>query len=161
MTDMPTVPELSTSTVVTGATSNVGDDPNSTAAAPPGAPWRTAWAGIRATTGALLGLAPHVMHHVGLLAGAALLTGVLGNTVLYVVGLVLSIPLLRRLHRRFSTWKAPLIGGAVFTALFALSALVIGPALNPAETPVTPSTASAAPASVPADGSDEHTGHHD
>ena len=30
------------------------------------------WAGTRATVGALMGLAPHVMHHIGLLAGAAL-----------------------------------------------------------------------------------------
>ena len=37
--------------------------------------WGALWAGTRATLGALMGLAPHVMHHIGFLAGAALLTG--------------------------------------------------------------------------------------
>lgn len=96
--------------------------------------WRTAWASIRAAIGALLGLVPHVMHHIGILAGAALLSGVVGNTVLYALGLLLSIPLLNRLRKRFGTWKAPAIGTAVFTGMFLLSALVIGPAINRAAT---------------------------
>ena len=87
--------------------------------------WGALWAGTRATVGALMGLAPHVMHHIGFLAGAAFLTGFLGNSLLYVVGLLLSIPLLRRLRRRFGTRKAPAIGVAVFTALFALSAFEV------------------------------------
>ena len=36
--------------------------------------WGALWAGTRATVGALMGLAPHVMHHIGFLAGAAFLT---------------------------------------------------------------------------------------
>lgn len=119
--------------------------------------WGALWAGTRATLGALMGLAPHVMHHIGFLAGAALLTGFLGNTLLYVVGLALSIPLLRRLRRRFSTWKAPAIGIAVFTGLFALSAFVIGPLFNP----VTSSEQDTpAPASASTSDSEEHEGHH-
>ena len=94
-------------------------------------PVRTIWAGLRAAVGALLGLVPHVMHHIGLLAGAAILTGAFGNAVLYVVGLALSIPMLNRIHKRYRTWKAPVVAVAVFTGLFALSAFVIGPALNP------------------------------
>ena len=111
--------------------------------------WGALWAGTRATVGALMGLAPHVMHHIGFLAGAAFLTGFLGNSLLYVVGLLLSIPLLRRLRRRFGTRKAPAIGVAVFTALFALSAFVIGPLFNPAtpNQPDTPSPAASASAS--------------
>ena len=120
--------------------------------------WGALWAGTRATLGALMGLAPHVMHHIGFLAGAALLTGFLGNTLLYVVGLALSIPLLRRLHRRFSTWKAPAIGIAVFTALFALSAFVIGPLFNPA-TPSDQDTPTPA-ASASTTGTEDHEGHH-
>lgn len=103
-------------------------------------PWRTTWASVRAAIGALLGLVPHVMHHIGILAGAALLSGVLGNSLLYAVGLLLSLPLLNRLRKRFGTWKAPAIGVAVFTAMFLLSALVVGPAINRSSTPPAPQT---------------------
>lgn len=118
--------------------------------------WAATWAGTRATFGALMGLAPHVMHHVGFLAGAALLTGVLGNAVLYAAGLLLSIPMLRRLGRRFGTWKAPAIGVGVFTAVFALSAFVIGPLFNPPAQAGQPVPAASASTAQP----DEHTGHH-
>lgn len=116
---------------------------------------RSVWATIRAGIGAALGILPHVMHHVGLLAGAALLTGVLGNGILYVVGLLMSVPLLRRLRSRFRTMWAPAIGVAVFTVLFSLSAFVVGPAISaagsqsPAQTPT--------PAVTTTDG---HDGHH-
>lgn len=90
------------------------------------APWQTA----TAVVGALLGLVPHVLHHIGLIAGAALITGVTGNTVLLLLGLVFSVPLLRRLYRRFHTWRAPAVAIAVFAALFSLSTYVIGPALG-------------------------------
>lgn len=109
-------------------------------AAPPGVPLarRVAgvWAGVRAGLGAALGLVPHLLHHVGLVAGAAVLTGAVGNGVFYVVGLVFSIPLLRRLRARFGSRWAPAVGVAVFTALFALSAFVVGPAISgEADTP--------------------------
>ena len=83
-----------------------------------------------AVVGAVLGLVPHVMHHIGLLAGAALVTGVGGNLLFFAVGLVLSIPLLRRLYRRFQTWLAPTVAVGVFAALFSISAFVIGPAIS-------------------------------
>lgn len=114
---------------------------------------KTLWASVRAGLGALLGLLPHVMHHIGLIAGAALLTGVGGSAALYAVGLVFSIPLLRRLKNRYRTWAAPAIGVAVFTALFALSALVIGPALTGA------APASPKPAGAPSV-EDVHAAHH-
>ena len=85
---------------------------------------------VGAAVGVVLGLVPHVMHHIGLLAGAALVTGVGGNLLFFAIGLLFSIPLLRRLHRRFASWWAPGLAVAVFTALFALSALVIGPAIS-------------------------------
>ena len=115
--------------------------------------WHTIWASVRAAAGALLGLVPHVMHHIGILAGAALLTGVFGNSLLYAVGLLLSIPLLNRLRKRFGTWKAPAIGVAVFTAMFLLSALVVGPAISRTTTPPAPPT-SAGPTSS------DHASHH-
>ncbi len=97
------------------------------------------WAWLKAAVGAALGLLPHLVHHIGLLAGVALLTGTTGNLLLYAVGLILSVPLLRRLHRRFQSPWAPAIGLAVFTGMFAFSAFVAGPALiagsSPAPTP--------------------------
>ena len=53
----------------------------------------TLWAirdGIGAVVGVVLGVAPHVLHHIGLLAGAALITGALGNALFYLIGLLLS-----------------------------------------------------------------------
>jgi hypothetical protein len=54
-----------------------------------------------------------------------------GGTALFaVVGLAASVPLLLRLQRRFGTWKAPALGLLAFAVMFALSAFVIGPAIN-------------------------------
>lgn len=44
--------------------------------------------------GALVGLAPHVLHHIGLLARTTLSAGAAGSVVFGVVGLVASVPLL-------------------------------------------------------------------
>jgi hypothetical protein len=112
------------------------------------------WATARAALGALLGLVPHVMHHVGILAGAALVAGGWGNSLLYVAGLLLSIPLLNRLRKRFGTWKAPAVGAAVFTAMFLVSALVIGPAISRSGVP------GASPASVAPSVAADHASHH-
>lgn len=103
--------------------------------------------------GSVLGLIPHVLHHVGLIAGTAFFTGAGGNATLYLVGLLLSIPMLRRIHRRFGTWRAPAIAIAVFTAMFLLSALVVGPAIS----------ADSAPTDAPSPGptpTEQHTEHH-
>ena len=103
--------------------------------------------------GSVLGLIPHVLHHVGLIAGTSFLTGAGGNATLYLVGLLLSIPMLRRIHRRFGTWRAPAIAIAVFTAMFLLSALVVGPAIS----------ADSAPTDAPSPGptpTEQHTEHH-
>ncbi|GAA3716928.1 hypothetical protein GCM10022204_40930 [Microlunatus aurantiacus] len=114
----------------------------------------TAWQATSATFGALLGLVPHVLHHVGILIGAALLTGVGGNLLLGLLGLLLSVPLLRRLYRRFRTWKAPAIALVIFVIMYALSAFVIGPAISsdPSPTP--------APAASPAPTPTGHSTHH-
>lgn len=97
-----------------------------------------AWRGVSAVFGTLLGLLPHVLHHAGLIFGAALVTGAGGNLLFGVIGLLFSMPLLRHLYIRFDTWKAPGIALAVFVAMFSLSAFVIGPAISgdtPTETP--------------------------
>jgi hypothetical protein len=92
--------------------------------------WKSVWDTAGAAAGTVLGIVPHVLHHIGLLAGAALITGASGNALLYAVGLLFSVPMLRRLHRRFRTLWAPAIAVVVFTGLFSLSAFVIGPAIS-------------------------------
>ena len=88
------------------------------------------WSGIVALWGGFIGLLPHVLHHVGPLAGAALLAGAGGQALFAAIGFVVAIPFLLRLHRRFGNWRAPAIALAVFAAMFAFSSLVIGPAIS-------------------------------
>ncbi len=96
-----------------------------------------------AVLGAVLGLVPHLLHHVTLIAGTALVTGAGGNALFFAVGLLLSVPMLRRLHRRFGSWVAPTIAVAVFAAVFSLSAFVVGPAISgESTTPSAPATPS-------------------
>ena len=111
-------------------------------------PLRALRDGLVAVLGAVLGLAPHVLHHVGFLAGTALVAGSGGTALFGAVGLVASIPLLLRLRRRFGTWLAPAVGLAVFAAMFTISTLVLGPAISGAD------------AEAPAQQSVEHDEHH-
>lgn len=87
------------------------------------------WSATLAVWGGFIGLLPHVLHHVGPLAGAALLAGATGRVLFAAIGFVAAIPFLRRLHRRFATWKAPALALAVFAAMFSVSSFVIGPAI--------------------------------
>jgi hypothetical protein len=116
---------------------------------------RAAWAACRAAIGSILGLTPHVLHHVGIVAGTALFAGAGGNLALYVAGLLLSIPMLKRLHRRFASVAAPIAGVAVFTVMFLFSTFVLGPAINPQ--PAAPVTPAQAPSPEAGSG---HEGHH-
>ena len=109
-------------------------------------------AAAMATWGAFIGVLPHVLHHAGPLAGAALIAGATGKFVFAAVGLVASIPLLRRLYRRFDSWVAPAGALAVFAAAFAISTFVIGPALNGDESNQQPGPSSQQPAG--------HASHH-
>jgi hypothetical protein len=78
---------------------------------------------------AALGAAPHVLHHAGPLAGAALLGGATGILLFAALGLLGAIPLLRRLRRHTGTWVAPGAALALLVALFAVSSFVVGPAV--------------------------------
>ncbi len=91
---------------------------------------RAWWSALVGAIGAVVGLAPHVLHHIGLLAGTALVAGAGGTALFAILGLVASVPFLLRLRRRFGTWWAPAIGLAVFAVMFAVSALLVGPAIN-------------------------------
>jgi len=87
-------------------------------------------AAFSAALGAVAGAAPHVLHHIGPIAGAALLTG-LGGTLLFgAIGFVLMIPMLLRLRRRFGSWAAPAVALALFGVMFMASTLWIGPAIR-------------------------------
>jgi hypothetical protein len=87
-------------------------------------------AAAMAAWGAVTGVLPHVLHHVGPLAGAAVVAGATGKVVFGLLGLVAAIPFLRRLYRRFHTWIAPAVALGVFVAAFAVSTFVIGPAIS-------------------------------
>lgn len=82
-----------------------------------------------AVLGTVAGLAPHVLHHVGLF-GAAFAVGAGGNLLFGAAGLLLSVPLLRRLYRRFGTWRAPALAIGGFAVMFSLSAFLVGPAIS-------------------------------
>lgn len=110
------------------------------------------WSGIVGVWGGLIGLVPHVLHHVGPLAGAALLAGVGGTALFAGIGLLAAIPFLLRLHRRFRTWRAPAIALAVMAAMFSLSSFVIGPAISGDGEPASRQPAIEKPAG--------HDGHH-
>ena len=104
--------------------------PSSTSTANEPSWLRERWNAAAGIVGVVVGLAPHVLHHVGVLAGTALVAGSGGTALFGALGLVLSVPMLLRLRRRFGNWTAPAIGLTVFTAMFALSAWVIGPAIS-------------------------------
>jgi hypothetical protein len=87
-------------------------------------------AALAAAGATLLGIAPHVLHHAGPLAGAALLAGVSGRLLFGAIGFVAAVPMLRRLQRRTGSWQLPAGVLAVMVAVFAFSTLVIGPALT-------------------------------
>ncbi len=109
------------------------------------------WGGIVAAWAVVTGLAPHVLHHVGPLAGAALLAGFGGKALFFALGLVLSAPMLRRLYRRFGTLVAPALAVVAFAAVFIFSSLVIAPRLTGSErAPATPGVEQPA----------GHAGHH-
>ena len=97
-----------------------------------------AWDGALAAWGGFIGLLPHVLHHVGPLAGAALLAGAAGQALFAAIGFVAAVPFLLRLHRRFGGWRAPAIALAAFAAMFILSSLVIGPAISGSNTKTPP-----------------------
>lgn len=82
--------------------------------------------------GTIAGITPHVLHHVGPIAGAALLTGTGGSILFGAIGFVVTVPLLWRLKRRFGTWLAPGIALAIFAVMFTISTLWIGPAIRDA-----------------------------
>jgi hypothetical protein len=99
--------------------------------------------------GVVTGLAPHALHHVGLLAGTALVAGATGSVLFGVLGLAAMVPTLVRLRRKFGTWWAPGLAVTAFAVMFTISTVVIGPAMRP--------DGSGRPAPAPTSAVDEHT----
>lgn len=109
---------------------------------------------LSAAVAAISGIAPHVLHHVGPLAGTALLAGTGGTILFGVAGFALSVPMLLRLRRRFDTWLAPALASTIFLAVYLLSSLVVGPAI----TGVSAADAGPTPSSTPLPS--DHDEHH-
>lgn len=89
-----------------------------------------AWIVLSSAFAAFLGLLPHILHHAGPLAGAALFAGAGGSILFGVLGLIAAIPFLLRVHRRCGNWRVPAAILALFATTFTISTLVIGPAIN-------------------------------
>ena len=104
----------------------------------------TALAG--AVVAAVLGVAPHVLHHAGPLAGAAVVSGVAGAALFGVLGLLAAVPMLVRMHRRTGGWRAPAATLALFAALFAVSTTLVGPAISGDDGDGSPPSPAPAPA---------------
>jgi hypothetical protein len=98
---------------------------------------RTAMLGVWA---AITGAAPHVLHHVGPLAGTALVAGAGGRALFGVAGFVATVPMLRRLRRRTGSWRVPGLALAAFAAIYTVSTLFVGPAIGTATSPDARST---------------------
>lgn len=85
---------------------------------------------LAAAIGTISGIAPHVLHHVGPIAGAAIVSGTTGTVVFGLLGFLLMIPSLLQIKRRFGTWLAPGIAVLVFGVLFTISTVWIGPIIR-------------------------------
>jgi hypothetical protein len=84
---------------------------------------------------AITGAAPHVLHHVGPLAGTALVAGAGGRVLFGGAGFVATIPVLRRLRHRTGSWRAPGLALAAFAAIYTVSTLLVGPAIGAVTSP--------------------------
>src|ERR1035437_283370 len=99
---------------------------------------RTVWTMLSGALGGIVGLAPHVLHHIGSLVGTALVAGAAGTALFGVLGLVASVPMLIKLRHRFSNWWATGIALGGFIAMFLISSLVVGPLISAPDGPVAP-----------------------
>lgn len=106
------------------------EPPAATAAAPPRRRFLArARLGLSGIVAGALGVAPHVLHHAGPLAGAALFAGAGGTLLFGALGFVAAIPMLLRMRRRTGGWRAPAAALALFAAIFSISSFVVGPAI--------------------------------
>lgn len=126
------------------------------ASARPARPTRHRKGPLTVLTGALgvvSGAAPHVLHHVTPLLGAALVAGAGGTILFAALGFAASVPFLLRLRWRFGTWWAPAVATVIYAAMFTASTLWVAPLINdvirPDPTPPVPAVSQA-----------DHAAHH-
>ena len=112
---------------------------------------------ISSAVAGILGVLPHVLHHVGPLAGAALLAGTAGTLLFGAIGLVAAVPFLLRVRRRCGNWRVPAALLATFAVMFSISAFVIGPAIS-GDSSSTPAPTEQTAPGAPAQGG--HEAHH-
>lgn len=134
--------------------------PELTAPASPGGPpvtlRRRAGTIVSSAVAAVFGVLPHVLHHVGPLAGAALLAGTAGTLLFGAIGLVAAIPFLVRVHRRCGNWRVPAALLATFALMFSISAFVVGPAISGSGSGTSTPTQQYAPGQTQETGHDAH-----
>ncbi|MHB1568374.1 MAG: hypothetical protein ACYCXW_00040 [Solirubrobacteraceae bacterium] len=112
---------------------------------------------ISSAVAAVLGVLPHVLHHAGPLAGAALFAGTGGSLLFGLIGLAAAIPFLLRVHRRCGNWRIPAGLLALFAVTFSISAFVIGPAITGSDAGKSkPTTTQTAPGTPAKEGHDAH-----
>lgn len=113
---------------------------------------------VSSAVAAVLGIAPHVLHHAGPLAGSALLAGTGGALLFGAIGLVAAIPFLLRVHRRCGNWRVPGALLVLFAVVFSISTFVIGPAISGTDSGATSrsTTNQTAPAAPAKEGHDAH-----
>lgn len=114
---------------------------------------RIAAAGVGA---ALLGATPHVLHHAGPLAGAALFAGVGGTLLFGALGLHCRNPAAAEDAATHRVVAAPGGRARAVPALFALSSFVVAPALTGAKD----DNGQPSPATSPQPSDGEHDVHH-
>jgi hypothetical protein len=145
------------SATTTARTSKARRGPPRTAATAPRSFRQRTAAAISSAFAVVLGILPHVLHHAGPFAGAALLAGTGGSLLFGAIGLVAAIPFLLRVHRRCGNWRVPGALLALFAVVFSISAFVIAPAITATDSAKTkPATSQGAPSSPVKEGHDAH-----
>ena len=71
-------------------------------------------------------MAPHILHHAGLLVGTAFIAGATGLWLFGAIAVIAMVPMLIRLHRRTNSWIAPAGMVALMVVMFSVSRLMMG-----------------------------------
>ena len=81
---------------------------------------------ISGVVGWISAMAPHILHHAGLLFGAALVAGATGTLLFGAIAVIAMVPMIIRLHRRTNSWIAPAGMVALMVVMFSIARLMMG-----------------------------------